>query len=210
MGSPGWWLCLPLPGIIFLKSLEEHSGYACAPYFPLGWKNFHTVMRSILGLGCCHLLVMIVCYSGNHKNPAPVSQREEKHKAVRLIFVIMIVYFLFWAPYSIVLPEHLPGILCTSTCKSSSQLDRPCRWQRPGDDSLLHQPHHLRLRGRSSGGISLCSSESTLPNTSANNARFSMGRQEIEWVQHTPIPLGNRKSQLLYEEQKFTCYFQMW
>ena len=113
-----------LPGIIFIKSLEEHSGYACAPYFPLGWKNFHTVMRSILGL-VLPLLVMIVCYSGIIKTLLRCRNEKKKHKAVRLIFVIMIVYFLFWAPYNIVLLlSTFQEFFGLSTCKSSSQLDQ--------------------------------------------------------------------------------------
>jgi hypothetical protein len=113
-----------LPGIIFIKSLEEHSGYACAPYFPLGWKNFHTIMRSILGL-VLPLLVMIICYSGIIKTLLRCRNEKKKHKAVRLIFVIMIVYFLFWAPYNIVLLlSTFQEFFGLSNCKSSSQLDQ--------------------------------------------------------------------------------------
>ncbi|XP_061051298.1 C-C chemokine receptor type 2-like [Eubalaena glacialis] len=113
-----------LPGIIFIKSQEEHSGYACAPYFPLGWKNFHTIMRSILGL-VLPLLVMIVCYSGILKTLLRCRNEKKKHKAVRLIFVIMIVYFLFWAPYNIVLLlSTFQVFFGLSNCKNSSQLDQ--------------------------------------------------------------------------------------
>ena len=113
-----------LPGIIFIKSLEEHSGYACAPYFPLGWKNFHTVMRSILGL-VLPLLVMIVCYSGIIKTLLRCRNEKKKHKAVRLIFVIMIVYFLFWAPYNIVLLlSTFQEFFGLNNCSDSNRLDQ--------------------------------------------------------------------------------------
>lgn len=113
-----------LPGIIFIKSLEEHSGYACAPYFPLGWKNFHTIMRSILGL-VLPLLVMIICYSGIIKTLLRCRNEKKKHKAVRLIFVIMIVYFLFWAPYNIVLLlSTFQEFFGLNNCSGSNRLDQ--------------------------------------------------------------------------------------
>ncbi|XP_014646834.1 PREDICTED: C-C chemokine receptor type 2 isoform X1 [Ceratotherium simum simum] len=120
-----------LPGIIFTKSQKEDflgsdkdSGYSCGPYFPPRWKDFHTIMRSILGL-VLPLLVMIICYSGILKTLLRCRNEKKKHKAVRLIFVIMIVYFLFWAPYSIVLIlSTFQEFFDLSNCESTGRLDR--------------------------------------------------------------------------------------
>ncbi|XP_014646839.1 PREDICTED: C-C chemokine receptor type 2 isoform X2 [Ceratotherium simum simum] len=81
-------------------------------------------MRSILGL-VLPLLVMIICYSGILKTLLRCRNEKKKHKAVRLIFVIMIVYFLFWAPYSIVLIlSTFQEFFDLSNCESTGRLDR--------------------------------------------------------------------------------------
>ncbi|XP_023403553.1 C-C chemokine receptor type 2-like [Loxodonta africana] len=112
-----------LPGIIFTKSQEEDSHYVCGPAFPIIWKNLHTIMRNILSL-VLPLLVMVICYSGILKTLLRC-RNEKKHKAVRLIFAIMIVYFLFWAPYNIVLDlitfQEFFGL---DNCDSSNRLDQ--------------------------------------------------------------------------------------
>lgn len=111
-----------LPGIIFTKSQEEEVAYSCGPYFPVGWKYFYTLMRTILGL-VLPLLVMIICYSGILETLLRCRNERKKHKAVRLIFTIMIVYFLFWTPYSIVLVlDTFQEFFNMSTCKITSQL----------------------------------------------------------------------------------------
>ncbi|KAG8521505.1 C-C chemokine receptor type 2, partial [Galemys pyrenaicus] len=113
-----------LPGIFFTKSQKEDDRLSCGPYFPPAWKSVHTIMRSTLGL-VLPLLVMIICYSGILKTLLRCRNEKKKHKAVRLIFAIMIMYFLFWAPYNIVLllttfQEHFD----LSNCQSTSHLDQ--------------------------------------------------------------------------------------
>ncbi|XP_076985669.1 C-C chemokine receptor type 2-like [Tamandua tetradactyla] len=117
-------LSASLPGIIFTSSQKEDSSYSCGPSFPLRWKTFQTVMRNVLGL-VLPLLVMVVCYSGILKTLLRCRNEKKKHKAVRLIFAIMIVYFLFWAPYNIVLLlSTFPEFFNLSNCESSRQLDQ--------------------------------------------------------------------------------------
>ncbi|XP_012576146.1 PREDICTED: C-C chemokine receptor type 2 [Condylura cristata] len=113
-----------LPGILFTRSQKEDDSFSCGPYFPSGWKNFHTVMRSILGL-VLPLLVMIICYSGILKTLLRCRNEKKKHKAVRLIIAIMIVYFLFWTPYNIVLLLDTFQVSSgLSNCQSTSHLDQ--------------------------------------------------------------------------------------
>ena len=59
-------------------------------------------MRNILSL-IQPLLVMVICYSGILHTLFRCRNEKKRHRAVRLIFAIMIVYFLFWTPYNIVL-----------------------------------------------------------------------------------------------------------
>ncbi|XP_077633363.1 C-C chemokine receptor type 2 [Crocuta crocuta] len=113
-----------LPGCVFNNLQWEDTFYACRPSFQPGWKNFHAIMRSILGL-VLPLLVMIICYSAILKTLFRCRNEKKKHKAVKLIFVIMIVYFLFWAPNNIVLLlSTFQDSFGLNTCKTSSQLDQ--------------------------------------------------------------------------------------
>ncbi|XP_043820818.1 C-C chemokine receptor type 5 [Dromiciops gliroides] len=117
-----------LPAIIFTKSQKENIQYTCSPHFPLHqfafWKNFQTLKMNLLGL-VLPLFVMIFCYSGIIKTLLRCRNEKKKHKAVRLIFVIMIIYFLFWAPYNIVLLLHtFQASFGLDNCESSKRLDR--------------------------------------------------------------------------------------
>lgn len=117
-----------LPGIIFTRSQKEGSHRTCSPHFPPSqyhfWKNFQTLKMTILGL-VLPLLVMIICYSGILKTLLRCRNEKKRHKAVRLIFVIMIVYFLFWAPYNIVLLlSTFQEFFGLNNCSSSNRLDQ--------------------------------------------------------------------------------------
>ncbi|XP_036985857.1 C-C chemokine receptor type 2 [Artibeus jamaicensis] len=113
-----------LPGIIFTEAKLEDDAYFCGPYFPVEWKNFYSIMRTVLGL-VLPLLVMVVCYSGILKTLLRCRNEKKRHKAVRLIFVIMIGYFLFWTPYNITLIlDTFQVFFDVSSCKTASQLDK--------------------------------------------------------------------------------------
>ncbi|XP_007088478.2 C-C chemokine receptor type 2 [Panthera tigris] len=113
-----------LPGCVFNKLQWEDSFYSCRPSFSPGWKTFHAVTRSVLGL-VLPLLVMIICYSAILRTLFRCRNEKKKHRAVKLIFVIMIVYFLFWAPNNIVLLlSTFPESFNVSDCQSTSQLDQ--------------------------------------------------------------------------------------
>ncbi|XP_034340047.1 C-C chemokine receptor type 2 [Arvicanthis niloticus] len=112
-----------LPGIIFTKSEQEDHLHVCGPYFPQPWKNFQTIMRNILSL-ILPLLVMVICYSGILHTLFRCRNEKKRHRAVRLIFAIMIVYFLFWTPYNIVLLlTTFQEFFGLSNCSSSNRLD---------------------------------------------------------------------------------------
>ncbi|XP_034852362.1 C-C chemokine receptor type 2 isoform X1 [Mirounga leonina] len=113
-----------LPGIVFARVEKEEDFTSCSSHFPKTWKSFHTIMRSILGL-VLPLLVMVICYSAILKTLLRCRNEKKRHKAVRLIFVIMIVYFLFWAPNNIVLLlSTFQESFNVSNCQSTSQLDQ--------------------------------------------------------------------------------------
>lgn len=117
-----------LPGIVFSKSQKEGSHCTCSPHYPPDqyhfWKNFQALKIVILGL-VLPLLVMVICYSGILKTLLRCRNEKKRHKAVRLIFVIMIIYFLFWAPYTIVLLLNTFQVFFgLNNCSSSNRLDQ--------------------------------------------------------------------------------------
>ncbi|XP_062969619.1 C-C chemokine receptor type 5 [Cynocephalus volans] len=117
-----------LPGIIFTKSQKEGFRCTCSPHFPTSqyhfWKKFQTLKMIILGL-VLPVLVMVICYSGILRTLLRCRNEKKRHKAVRLIFAIMIVYFLFWAPYNIVLClSTFQEFFGLNNCVSSNRLDQ--------------------------------------------------------------------------------------
>ncbi|XP_006868912.1 PREDICTED: c-C chemokine receptor type 1 [Chrysochloris asiatica] len=115
-----------IPGWQFSREQKEVSRYTCSLHFPVKswktWKQFQALKLNILGL-ILPLLVMIVCYTGIIKILLR-RPNEKKTKAVRLIFVIMIIFFFFWSPYTLtMLVSAFQDSLFTYECEQSKQLD---------------------------------------------------------------------------------------
>ncbi|XP_032153916.1 C-C chemokine receptor type 1 [Sapajus apella] len=115
-----------LPGVYFAKAQWEITHRTCSLHFPheslREWQLFQALKLNLLGL-VLPLLVMIVCYTGIIKILLR-RPNEKKSKAVRLIFVIMIIFFLFWTPYNLTtLISVFQDFLFTYECEQSRQLD---------------------------------------------------------------------------------------
>ncbi|XP_030065099.1 C-C chemokine receptor type 5-like [Microcaecilia unicolor] len=120
-------ILVSFPGFIFHKAQKEASHYTCSPHYPSkeekSWKLFFILQMNILGL-VIPLGVMIFCYTLILKTLFRCRSEKNKHKAVRLIFVIMLVFFLFWTPHNVVyllLAFHDKWSL--NNCESSKTLD---------------------------------------------------------------------------------------
>ncbi|XP_004704055.1 C-C chemokine receptor type 3 [Echinops telfairi] len=114
-----------LPEFIFHEVQGDAEDPVCGPHYPEGqedtWKRFHALRMNILGL-VLPLLILAFCYSGIIRALLKCPSRQ-KSKAIRLIFVIMVVFFLFWTPYSLVLLLlAFQGILPDNNCEQSKQL----------------------------------------------------------------------------------------
>nr|ABN14170.1 E1 [Equid gammaherpesvirus 2] len=102
-----WFLAgiLSLPEFFFHGHEEESGKVQCDPYYPDmsadTWKRAHVAKVLLLSL-ILPLLIMAVCYYVIIKRLLKRPSKK-KYQAIRLIFVIMVAYFLFWAPYNIVL-----------------------------------------------------------------------------------------------------------
>ncbi|XP_035886322.1 C-C chemokine receptor type 3 [Phyllostomus discolor] len=117
---------IALPEIVFSRAQEEQGYFSCVSLYPEGdvytWKRLYIVRINTLSL-VLPLLVMVVCYSGIIKTLVRCPNRK-KYKAIRLIFVIMVVFFIFWTPYNLALFLHaFQMTLFESSCERSNQLD---------------------------------------------------------------------------------------
>ncbi|XP_012663488.1 C-C chemokine receptor type 1 [Otolemur garnettii] len=115
-----------IPGWYFSKTQREIKHHTCSIHFPpesqRNWKIFQALKLNLLGL-VLPLLVMIFCYTGIIKILLR-RPNEKKSKAVRLIFVIMLIFFLFWTPYNLtILVSVFQDSLFTNQCQQSKHLD---------------------------------------------------------------------------------------
>ncbi|XP_068944458.1 C-C chemokine receptor type 1-like [Petaurus breviceps papuanus] len=115
-----------LPDIIFTRAQHEFFYHTCSPHFPYEtermWQQFQALKLNILGL-ILPLLFMIICYTGILKILLR-RRSKKKWKSVKLIFVIMVIFFLFWTPYNLtVLVSAFQDSFFTPECEKSKQLD---------------------------------------------------------------------------------------
>ncbi|XP_025127955.3 C-C chemokine receptor type 1 [Bubalus bubalis] len=113
-----------VPVLYFSKAQWWLTHYTCSLHFPpeshgRKWKQFLALKLNILGL-ILPLLVMIVCYG--HIKIIKIIFRTWSKKAniIRLIFVIMITFFLFWTPCNLTV---FVSDFQDSLCEHCSQLD---------------------------------------------------------------------------------------
>ncbi|XP_054846895.1 C-C chemokine receptor type 2-like [Eublepharis macularius] len=114
-----------VPGLMLSTVQQRKEGQKCAPL----WQKINTliqlsaIMRVTLGL-VIPGLIMVFCYV-QILMILMKSRNDKKLKAVRLIFVIMVVYFIFWVPYNVVLLQityQNSSSSCDSDCNSSLPL----------------------------------------------------------------------------------------
>ncbi|XP_066538420.1 C-C chemokine receptor type 5-like [Hoplias malabaricus] len=99
-----WLLSLmaSLPTMIFSEEKKELNESTCKPEYPPDtyWRQFSYIELNILGL-ILPLSIMVFCYS--QIIPTLYHMRsQKKQKAIRLIMVLIIVFFVFWTPYNVV------------------------------------------------------------------------------------------------------------
>lgn len=93
-----------VPRLIFGSAVDEYNQTKCRSDYPkngVRWKLFTALENNIFGL-LIPFLVMVFCYSKIVMTLLHC-RNEKKKKAVKMIFAVMIIFFLFWTPYNIVL-----------------------------------------------------------------------------------------------------------
>lgn len=96
-------LFVSVPNIIFAKEDNKTGKISCGSDFPegTGWMSFTYLQMNFLSL-VIPLVIMSFCYS--RIIPTLLSIKSQKrHKVIRLILAVVVVYFLFWTPYNIVM-----------------------------------------------------------------------------------------------------------
>ncbi|KAF4087587.1 hypothetical protein AMELA_G00072340 [Ameiurus melas] len=118
-----------LPTIIFSQVKNESNGWICTEEYPegSGFKLFSYIELNLFGL-IFPLSVMVFCYS----RIIPVLmaiKSQKKHKAVRLILLLVIIFFLFWTPYNIVIfLKFLRQLGYMNTCQWEQDLHMAMQW----------------------------------------------------------------------------------
>ncbi|UTM04308.1 membrane protein E1 [Equid gammaherpesvirus 2] len=123
-----WFLAglLSLPEFFFHGHQDDNGRVQCDPYYPEMstnvWRRAHVAKVIMLSL-ILPLLIMAVCYYVIIRRLLRRPSKK-KYKAIRLIFVIMVAYFVFWTPYNIVLLlSTFHATLLNLQCALSSNLD---------------------------------------------------------------------------------------
>ncbi|CAN9513899.1 unnamed protein product [Ophioblennius macclurei] len=92
-------VCVSLPTYIFTTVEEESGKPSCDLLHDEAWGHFNLLTTNVLGL-VVPLLVMTVCYSRMLFRLANM-KTVKKHRVVKLIISIMVIFVVFWAPYNI-------------------------------------------------------------------------------------------------------------
>uniref|UniRef100_A0A8B9BUQ9 G-protein coupled receptors family 1 profile domain-containing protein n=1 Tax=Anser brachyrhynchus TaxID=132585 RepID=A0A8B9BUQ9_9AVES len=113
-----------VPNIVFNQQLEIEQSMQCVPTYPPGsntWKVASQFAANILGL-LIPLSILICCYAQILKNLQKCKNRN-KIKAIKMIFIIVIVFFLFWTPFNVVLfLDTLQSLHIINDCQASNRI----------------------------------------------------------------------------------------
>ncbi|XP_048380017.1 C-C chemokine receptor type 4-like isoform X2 [Stegostoma tigrinum] len=94
-----------LPTMIFNKIEIVHDRFVCHTFFPqnsfANWKLFILYKSILLGF-FVPLSIMVFCYIRIIQTLRK-TKNYKKHRAIKLIFTVVIVFFIFWTPYNVVI-----------------------------------------------------------------------------------------------------------
>ncbi|KAK2855465.1 hypothetical protein Q7C36_007334 [Tachysurus vachellii] len=118
-----------LPTVIWAQVNNKSEVWTCSVEYPEGteWRCFSYIELNVLSL-IIPLSVMLFCYS--RIIPILMTMKsQKKHRAVRLMLVLVSVFFLFWTPYNIVIfLKFLHHLGYMSTCKWYQDLNMAMQW----------------------------------------------------------------------------------
>ncbi|NXW90542.1 CCR8 protein, partial [Alopecoenas beccarii] len=113
------------PDLIFFQETNDNNWTKCSPHYPdsnNGWKIFSNFEVNVLGW-LIPVAVLVFCYHSILKN-LQKCHTQNKYKAMKLVFIVVIVFFLFWTPINIVLfLDSLRKMHIIDDCQTSQRLD---------------------------------------------------------------------------------------
>ncbi|NXJ60158.1 CCR8 protein, partial [Rostratula benghalensis] len=113
------------PDFIFFQEMKVDNQTKCIPHYPESsnhWKTFSNFEVNVLGW-LIPAGVLIFCYYSILKN-LQKCHTQNKYKAMKLVFIVVIVFFLFWTPVNIVLfLDSLRNMYIIDDCQTSQRLD---------------------------------------------------------------------------------------
>ncbi|NXG17087.1 CCR8 protein, partial [Grallaria varia] len=114
-----------MPDLIFFQEVNDNIQIKCIPHYPdgnSGWKTFSNFEVNIIGW-LIPVGVLIFCYHSILKN-LQKCHTQNKYKAIKLVFIVVIVFFLFWTPINIVVfLDSLRNMHIIDDCQTSQRLD---------------------------------------------------------------------------------------
>lgn len=114
-----------MPDLLFFQEVNDNNQTMCLPDYPggnSGWKTFSNFVVNILGW-LIPVVVLIFCYHSILKN-LQKCHTKNKYKAIKLVFIVVIVFFLCWTPVNIVLfLDSLRNMSIIDDCQTSHRLD---------------------------------------------------------------------------------------
>ncbi|NXX75714.1 CCR8 protein, partial [Urocolius indicus] len=112
------------PNLIFFQTMNENNCTKCVPDYPgsdNGWKIFSNFEVNILGW-LIPAAILTFCYYGILKNLPKC--HTHKYKAMKLVFIVVVVFFLFWTPLNVTLfLNSLRYMYILDDCRTSQRLD---------------------------------------------------------------------------------------
>ncbi|NWV14512.1 CCR4 protein, partial [Ptilonorhynchus violaceus] len=113
-----------MPDFIFFQEVNVNNQIKCAPHYPgdnNDWITFSNFEVNILGW-LIPVGVLIFCYHSILKK-LQKCHTQNKYKAIKLVFIVVIVFFLFWTPINIVLfLDSLRTMSILNNCQTSQRL----------------------------------------------------------------------------------------
>ncbi|NXS09914.1 CCR8 protein, partial [Neodrepanis coruscans] len=111
--------------LIFFQEMRVDNQLKCIPHYPNDsnyWKTVSNFEVNVLGW-LIPIAVLIFCYHGILKK-LQKCHTQNKYKAIKLVFVVVIVFFLFWTPINIVLfLDSLRNMYIIDDCQTNQRLD---------------------------------------------------------------------------------------
>ncbi|NXM71688.1 CCR8 protein, partial [Serilophus lunatus] len=114
-----------MPDLIFFQEMHVGNQLMCIPRYPNNnhhWKTFSNFEVNVLGW-LIPVAVLIFCYH-NILKKLQKCHTQDKYKAIKLIFIVVIVFFLFWTPINLVLfLDSLRNMYIIDDCQTNQRLD---------------------------------------------------------------------------------------